>query len=325
MATNVTAPSTFTQAGSAGLTYTYKLEEALALALMDMLGDSVIQFSDPVIDLTAMGSDTKRMGVLSNVGFQRTFTASGGETTINSASGYTLDYWEASVAQYDLSFTQSVKSAVLGLPGVTVTLEDLLAYLPANYLATMRSLFCTAGSSFSATTVGSASAALNADDIFDLGAAAIRKLGAYSLGMPKAFIDPEQFITARESFRSEPAYVQNLGAMQQIQKVQAGQDLGDVFGLGFDVAITDSIVQSGGAYRGFCGSAGSIRRIKADPSRAMLPPGVNPKVFADWGIVVYDLLQALNSATYGWQALMFGGMAQASATSTLQIRVTSVV
>ena len=37
------------------------------------------------------------------------------------------------------------------------------------------------------------------------------------------------------------------------------------------------------------------------------------------------LLQAANSATFGWQALAFLGAAQASATSTLQIRVTSVV
>ena len=324
MSTAVTAPSSFTQAGTAGLTYAYKLQESLELALMDSLGDAVIQFAGEPLDLTAMGSDTKRMGVLSNVGFQKAFTASGGEATINAASGYTLDYWEGSVGQYDLSFTQTVKSAVLGLPGVTVTLEDLAKFLPMNVLATMRSLFCTAGSGFSATTVGSASANLDADDIYDLAAAATRKLGAGALGMPTAFLDPEQFLTARDAFRSEPAWIQNIAAMQQVQKIQAGQDLGDVFGLGFNVMITDSIVQSGGAYRGFCGSPGSIRRLVADPSRAMLPTGVNPR-YLPMGVVIYDLLQALNSATYGWQALMFAGMAQGSATSSLQIRVTSVV
>ena len=68
MSTAVTAPSSFTQAGTAGLTYAYKLQESLELALMDSLGDAVIQFAGEPLDLTAMGSDTKRMGVLSNVG-----------------------------------------------------------------------------------------------------------------------------------------------------------------------------------------------------------------------------------------------------------------
>ena len=325
MPTNVTAPSSFTQAGTAGLTYSYRLAEDLELALMDQMGDSAIQMSNPVIDLTAMGSATKRQGVLSNVGMQRRFTVSSGEASLNSASGYTLDYWAASVAQYDLSFTQTVQAGVLGLPGATVTLEDLKAFLPQNYLATMRYLFCTAGSGFSDQTVGSAAAALDADDMFDLAAAATRKLGAGALGMPMAFLDPEQFIELQQAFRSEPAYVQNLGAMQQIQKVQAGQNLGDVFGLGFDVVITDSIVQDTGAYKAFCGSPGSIRRVKADPSAAKIPAGVSPIYLPEQGIVVYDLLQAANAATFGWQGLLFGGMAQASATSSLQILITSLV
>jgi hypothetical protein len=290
-----------------------------------MLGDTVVAMANPVIDLTAMGSATKRQGVLSNVGFQRRFTASGGEATINAASGYTLDYWSASVAQYDLSFTQTVQAGVLGLPGATVTLDDLKSFLPQNYLSTMRYLFCTAGSAFSDQTVGSAAAALDADDMFDLAAAATRKLGAGALGMPALFIDPEQFIELQQAFRSEPSYVQNLGAMQQIQKIQAGQNLGDVFGLGFDVIITDSIVQDTGAYKAFCGSPGSIRRVKADPSNARIPDGVSPIYLGDAGIVVYNLLQAANSATFGWQALGYFGMAQASATSTLQIGVTSLV
>lgn len=325
MATNVTAPSSFTQAGSAGLTYSYRLAEDLQLALMDQMGDSMVQMADPVIDLTQMGSATKRQGVLSNVGMQRRFTLSGGEATINAASGYTLDYWAASVAQYDLSFTQTVQAGVLGLPGATVTLEDLKAFMPQNWLATMRYLFCTAGSGFSDQTVGSASAALDADDMFDLAAAATRKLGAGALGRPMAFLDPEQFIQLQQAFRSEPSYVTNLGAMQQIQKVQGGQNLGDIFGLGIEIGITDSIIQDTGAYKAFCGSPGSIRRVKADPTAARIPAGVTPIYLPDQGIVIYDLLQAANSATFGWQALGFFGMAQASATSSLQILITSLV
>jgi len=322
--TNVTAPSTFTQAGSAGLTYSYKLAEDLEMAIMDRLGDSAIQFMGEPIDLSGQGSATKRMGILSNVSYQRVFTASGGETTLNAASGYTLDYWAASVAQYDLSFTQSVQAGVLGLPGVTVTLEDLVRFMPDNWLATLRGLLCTAASSFSDQTVGSASVLMSADDIFDAAAAATRKLGANVLGAPRMFLDPEQFITARDSFRSEPSYVQNLGAMQQIQRIQAGQDLGDVFGLGFSVSLTDSIVQGGGAYKGFMGSVGSVRRVVADPARAVIPAGVSPMVMPE-GILVYDLLQAANAATFGKQALCFTGAAQGSATSSLQILVTSKV
>lgn len=324
MSTNLTAPVSFTQEGSAGMTLSYILAQ-LTLVMQDTLGDDVIQFMGEPIDLTAMGTDTKRVPVLSNLAFQRRFSASSDETTLGSASGYTADYWSAAVAQYDLASTDTVKNRVLGLPGVSVGAAELQAFLPQNYLATMRYLACVAGSSFSNQTVGSTGAALNADDIFDLAAAATRKLGAGALGAPVCFLDPEQFITAREAFRSEPAYVQNLGAMQQIQRIQAGQNLGDVFGLGFGVLLTDDVQQSGGAYRGFCGSVGSVARVKADPSVANLPGAVNPMYFPDQGMVVYQLLQAANSATFGWQALAFLGAAQASATSTLQIRVTSVV
>lgn len=325
MSTTVTSPNTFAQAGTAGLTLSYTLAEELEMGLQDQLGASLIQFMGMPIDLSGSGSDTRRIGVLSGVAKSKAFAASSDEVTLSAGSSITLDYYASSVAQYDLSYTNSVKSMVLGLPGVTVTTDDLKRFLPDNWVATIRALACTAGSGFSDTIVGTTSTDLGADEIFDLAAAATRKLGAGLLGMPACFLDPEQFITARNSFRSEPSWISNLAAMQQIQKIQAGQDLGDVFGLGFTVSITDAIVQASSAYRGFCGSPGSIKRVIADPSRARIPAGVTPIFLPDFGIVVYDLLKDANAATFGWQALLFGGAAQASATSNLQIRVTSKV
>ncbi len=325
MSTAITSPNTFTQAGSAGLTYSYQLAEDLELVLQDTLGAPIMRFLEAagVIDLTGSGTDTQRQGILSDVGFQRRFTASGGETNLNGPSGFTLDYWAAAVAQYDLSFTQSIKNNVLGKPGTTVTLETLKAFLPANYLTTYRYLTCVAGAAFSDQTVGSTTAIISADTMYDLAAAISLKLGAQRLGMPVAFFDPVQINQLRDSFRSEPGFIQNVARMEAVQRASSGQSLGDLFGLGFDVEVTDDVVQSGSAYKSFCGSPGSITRIKADPTRARLPAGSSPIYLGEQGIVVYDMMEALNEAQYGWMAVMFGGVAARSATTSLQILINS--
>ena len=318
------APSTQAQYSSAGLQKSFELRNALELALMDAL-DTLPDMGE-AIDLSGMNTTAMRMPFASGIGYSKRFTASGGENTINGASSYDVGYSSVSVGQYDLAYTQSVQNQVIGGDGTIVTLDMLKEMVPANAIATMRYLYCVAGSGISAVTVGSGSAAnLDADDGYDLAAAITRKLGSGRLGKPVATLDPEQWIQLRNSFRSEPAYVQNMTAFLGVQAARQDQRLGDPLGLGFDIQITDDVVQDSGAYKGFCVSPGGVRRVKADPSRARIPAAASPIFLPEFGIAVFDLLDGLGSARLGWQGLMFAGASLASADVSLQVLVTSKI
>ncbi len=324
MSTTINQPSTQAQWLSAGLAKSFELRNALELALMD--GLDTLPSMGQAIDLTGMNTTAMRMPYASGIGVSKRMTASGGETSINAASTYDVGYSAVSVGQYDLAYTQSVQNQVIGGDGTVLTLDMLKEMLPANAIATLRYLYCTAGSGISVTTVGSGSSAnLDADDMYDLAAAITSRLGSGRLGKPVATLDPEQWNHARAAFRSEPAYVQNLGGFLGVQAAKQDQMLGDPLGLGFDIQITDDVVQDSGAYKGFCVSAGAIRRVKADPSRARIPAAASPIFLPDFGIVVYDLLDGLGSARLGWQALGFMGAALANSDVSLQILVTSKI
>jgi hypothetical protein len=276
--------------------------------------------------LSGMNTTAMRMPFAAGVGMAKRFTASGAETTLTAASSYDVGYSAVSVGQYDLAYTQSVQNQVIGGDGSIVTLDMLKTMVPENAKSTLRYLYCVAGATISAVTVGAGSAAnLDADDGYDLAAAITSKLGSGSLGKPVATLDPEQWNQLRAAFRSEPAYVQNLAGFLAVQAAKQDQRLGDPLGLGFDIQITNDVVQDSGAYKGFCVTPGAIRRSKADPSRARIPAAASPIVLPDFGIVVYDLLDGLGSARLGWQALMFAGAALADDDVSLQVLVTSKV
>lgn len=315
----ISSPATQSALQSAGVQYSFRIAEELQMALMDML-DTAPRMGDPV-DLTGMGALTMRRPFLSNVAFAKRFTASGGETSLNSASSYDIAYSTASVAQYDLSYTQSAQNRVIGLPGATLTLEDLVKMVPANYVSTIRYLYCVAGSGISYATVGSTSLELNADDLFNIAYKSRLRLGAQALGTPCVTITPGSFNSAINSLRSEPGYQFNLAALLGAGAYNGMQRQANPFGLGYDVQLTSDVQTSGGADLGFCVSDGAIRRVLASPSRIQLPQAANPVYLDEYGIVVYDLLQALNAATLGKQVLAFLGASLQDSATGIQILV----
>jgi hypothetical protein len=321
MPTTITAPATQALYNTAGLQLAFLLGD-LSRALMDGLS-TIPDMGDP-IDLSGQSSLSMRLPVYAGVAFDQAFAASGSETSLNAADTYTLDYSSVSVAQYDLSYTQSVQNQVIQGDGKILTLDDLKTMIPDNVIRTLRGLYCTAGSGISAVTVGDPTLDLDADDAYDLAGQITLRAGAAALGMPTLTLAPQQWNTLRNAFRSEPAFVQNLQAFQAVQR-GGGQLLGDVLGLGFGIQLTDSVVTSGGAYKGFCVSPGSIVRVKADPSRARLPAAANPIFLPDFGVVCYELLDGLSSARLGWQALGFFGAALRLNAVSFQALVTSKV
>ena len=301
----ISSPATQAALQSAGVQYSFRLLEILKMALMDQL-DVLPKMGDPV-DLTGMGALTMRVPFMSGVGYAKPMTVSGGETTLNAASSYDIAYSTASVGQYDLSYTQSAQNRVIGLPGATVNLENLAELLPANFAATLRLLYCTAGSAISYATVGSTSLELSADDLFNIAYKARLRLGAQALGVPCATITPKSMNSAANSLRSEPGFQFNLDALRGAAAYTGMQRMANPFGLGYDVQITTDVATSGGADLGFCVSDGAIVRTKASPSRMQLPSAVDPIYLDEFGVAVYKLVQAYNAATFGIQALGFFG------------------
>ena len=145
--TTIASPFTQSAGASAGVQYSFRIRELPEMALMDQL-DVMPRMGEPV-DLTSMGALSMRAPFGNTMGFSKAMAASGGETSLNSASGYDIAYSTVSVAQYDLRYTQSAQNRVIGLQGSTVTLEDLVKLVPANFAATLRSLYCTAGGGIS--------------------------------------------------------------------------------------------------------------------------------------------------------------------------------
>ena len=315
----ISSPATQAALQSAGVQYSFRIQEILQMALMDQL--DVLPRMGPPVDLTGMGALTMRTPFMSGVGYAKPMTVSGNETTLNAASSYDIAYSTASVGQYDLSYTQSAQNRVIGLPGATVNLENLAELLPANFAATLRLLYCTAGSAISYATVGSTSLELSADDLFNIAYKSRLRLGAQALGVPCATITPKSMNSAANSLRSEPGFTFNLPALLGPARYTGMQRMNDPFGLGYDVQITTDVQASGGADLGFCVSDGAIVRTKASPSRMQLPQAVDPIYLDDFGIAVYKLLQALNSATFGIQALGFFGATLQDPSVGIQILV----
>lgn len=301
----ITSPSTQAQGASAGVQYSFRIKEDLQMALMDAL--DVTPRMGEAIDVTGMGALTMRLPFANLMGLSKAMTVSGGETTLNAASSYDIGYSAVSVGQYDLSYTQSAQNRVIGLPGSTVNLENLAELVPANFIATMRSLYCTAGGAISYATVGSAALELNADDLFNISYKARLRLNSGDLGIPCVTISPKSYNSGIASLRSEPGFQFNLAALLGAARYTGMQRMADPFGLGYDVQITTDVGASGGADLGFCVSDGAIARVKASPSRIMLPTAVDPIYLDEYGLAVYKLVQALNSATFGLQVLGFLG------------------
>jgi len=315
----ITSPSTQAQGASSGTQYSFRIQEQLEMALMDAL--DVTPRMGEAIDVTGMGALTMRLPFGNIMGYSKAMAASGGETTLNAASSFDIAYSPVSVGQYDLSYTQSAQNRVIGLPGATVNLENLAELVPQNFVATMRSLYCTAGGAISYATVGSTSLELNADDLFNVAYKARLRLNTGNLGIPCATITPKSFNSAIASLRSEPGFQFNLAALLGAARYTGMQRMADPFGLGYDVQITTDVGASGGADLGFCVSDGAIARVKASPSRIMLPGAVDPIYLDDYGLAIYKLVQALNSATFGLQILGFLGATLRDPLTGIQILV----
>ena len=260
--TTVAAPVSFagTQ-GDLGLDFTFAAA-AMQVELQDQLDLMSLGVVPLVGDLAGSGTDTLRVTHMGNVGFSRRMTAMATETDTITASSITTGYTEVSIGMHGVADEETYQNQILSRsPGVS--LAALEAMFPQTWLSTWRYLVCVEGATFG-TIIGSATAALTLDDWIDLVTAHNETLG--STGAPSAVLAPQQHTQLVASARTEPAF-QNLAsdfsAMQRVNQIQRHPNF---LGLGIDIALTDDVVQSGGAYLGFSMTPGGIGWARASTS-----------------------------------------------------------
>lgn len=260
--TTIAPPVDFAQTqGDLGLDYIFTAER-IQLELQDKL-DILGMGTVPLLgDLAGSGTDTLRVTQVGSVGWSRRMASMGSETDTITASPITTGYVEVAIGMYGLAHEETYQQQVLSRePGIS--LEALEAMVPLSWLSTFRYLVCVEGATF-ATIVGGAATQLSVDDWIDLITAHNETLGGE--GNPGSTLAPQQMTQLVASFRTEPAF-QNLAAdFAAMQKVGNMQIKPNFAGLGIDVALTDDVQQSGGAYQGFSMTPGGIGWARASTS-----------------------------------------------------------
>ena len=281
---------------------------------LDLLGLGTVPL---VGDLMGTGSDTIRVREMGTVGWSQRMAALATEDAAITASSITTGYTEVTVGMYGLAHEETYQSQILSSePGIS--LEALEAQVPNSWLATHRYLVCVEGATFG-TIIGSATAALSVDDWLDLVAATEEMLG---VAAPMATLAPQQMTQLRDSARTEPAF-QNLAAdFAATQRFDGMQIKRNVLGLGLDAAVTDDVVQSGGAYQGFAHSPGGIGWARASTSPIRTP---NPSIYVPELGMFIERIGLGSNGKARYEARAWIGVNSGSANVFLQRRIRSVV
>lgn len=323
------APSAFNVGGNdlnaAGLTLPNDLAANLDVALMDRLNPLELGLIQLKVDFTHSGTDTRRLPYADGMGYSKKFSALASEVAAITPSGTTAGYSSISLGLYGLGHSQTYSAGILGLPGSFMSLGRLIGEVPNSAVATLRYLAAVQGATFS-TIIGSATDVLDADDLYALTAAIDSATGASDLGAPQVTIHNNQFSQLRQSLRSEPAFVQDLAGFKEVAGVANGTAFKNFLGMGFDLYKTTDVQSSGGAYQGFAHNIGAMGWAKASPSvivQELIPAAAEPMALDDYGLLITKTLSDLGTATGGYEARFWVGVAAAAASVSFQRRIRS--
>ena len=300
-----------------GLSYVFAAKE-IDIAMCDELDVMGLGLARLVGDFAGAGTDTMRVDFVDGVGFDLPMAAIATETDSIVPSSPTFGYSEVSLAQYGLAFADTYKLQLLSRqPAMLV--DYLISTLPQSWVATMRSLVCTAGSTF-ASGVGAATTALSIDDLLDLNAARRLVSGAR---IPIVVLHGHQVNQAVESARQEPAYQSSVAQFLANSAMVEDHVHPNWLGLGFTMACTNSVVNSGGGYVGFASAPGGIGWAGADPSR-IKPAGLNPIKVPQYGLLIEDIPDQAGQSIRQTNARAFLGVAIGDPLVFFQRKLTSI-
>lgn len=284
-----------------GLSYVFAAKD-IDIAMSDQLDIMGLGLARLVGSFEGSGSDTMRVTFVDGVGFDRPMTAIAGETDAITPSSPTYGYSEVSLAQYGLGYADTYKQQLLSREPAALT-EYLVSTIVPSWIATLRSLVLTAGSTIS-LGVGSAATALSIDDFLDLGAARRATSGAKR---PICALAGIQVTQAIESARQEPAYQSSVAAFLANSAISEENVHRNFLGLGVDVAESNDVVDSGGGRVGFAMAPGGIGWAGADPSR-IKAAGKNPIFIPQYGILIEEITEGAGQSTRQTNARVFLGV-----------------
>jgi hypothetical protein len=298
--------------GTLGFSYVFAEQEIL-LELqdrLDIMGLGVVSLRG---DLAGSGSDTVRVTDYGDIGFSLPFTALASETDTVAPSPLNIGYETVTIGTFGLSHSETYTQQVLSREPA-ISLDRLKARVPESWARTFRDRVALTGSGIT-TAVGAAGTTLSVDDHLDLATAYKVNLGN---ARPVAMIDGTQFDQLSRSYRTEPAFTNTAGDFAALLGIPAGQgsvaaQLKPNFaGMGIDLAITDSIVQSGGARQGFAFPPGGIGWAVANTS-PIRPANQNGAVYIPAvGLFIEELTEGGVQTKRAYRATTFFGTALGS-------------
>lgn len=307
------------QYGTLGFDYVFAEQEIL-LELQDTLDVMGLGLVQLVGDLAGSGTDTIRVTDVGNIGWSLPFTALDSETDTVEPSPVNLGYETVTIAQFGLAHSETYKSQVLGREE-GVKLDALKARVPQSWMRTFRQRVTLAGSGIS-TAVGSASTSLSIDDHLDLATAYRTNLGN---AKPSGMVDPAQFDELMRSYRQDPAFQNSAADFASLMGLSDSQVHRNVGGLGIDLALSDDVVQSGGAYQGFVTPPGGMGWAVANTSPIKPSNSVGAMYVPQFGLFIEELADQGGQTTRMYRATTFFGVALGSARVFTQRRLISAV
>lgn len=316
--TSVSPPISYAQVfGTLGFAYQFAQQEIL-LELQDklnVLGMGVVSLRG---DVMGLGTDTLRVTDYGNVGWSLPFAALASETDTVAPSPIDIGYESVTIGQFGMAQSETYKEQVLNREPA-ISLDRLKGQVPNSWLATFRDRVALTGSGIT-TAVGSAATTLSVDDHLDLASAYKTNLGNR---IPTAMIDGTQFDQLTRSYRNEPAFTNSSSDFAKLLGLMTGGGggiAGDMVaqvhpnfaGLGIDFALTDSIVQSGGARQGFAFPPGGLGWAVANTLPIKPANPVNAVYVPAFGLFIEELTDGSGQTIRQYRATSFFGTALGS-------------
>lgn len=263
-------------------------------------------------DLAGTGSDTLRVTYMDGTGLDVAMDALVNENSSITPKNLTADYSELTLGLYGIGYSDTYSQQVYNREPA-MTLDALKAQAPGNWIATIRALTCTVGAAFG-TEVGTTGSDLTLDDMIDLQTIFSEKIGSNERGLPVVTLAPQQITQLRASAAANAAYKNSIAEFASVigyGNVRDGAQP-NFLGLGYSLAQTDAVVQSGGAYRGFAISPGAIGWGRASSTNIRTANPSGTIYVPEFGLLVEEITEGSARATREWQARAHIGVAAAT-------------
>lgn len=316
----VTSPGSFSQTqGTVGQSYVFAAEDIREeiTERLDVLGLGIVQ---GIGDLQGTGSDTIRVTRYGGVGFAEAMTAMASETDPISPTGWTLGNDTLTIGRYGMAKEQTYQDQILSR-SATIGLGELKSMVPMSWLATLRSLTATAGSTF-ASGYGTSGAAWTFDDELEL-IAGFRETEGFDSAMGVVSLrHPEQYTDLVNSIRNEPG-LQFPEIVERLMGIGASGADGAIQFLGIRNFGSWDVPTSGGDHVGCAYVPGALVFGVASTTPVRVQNPELAMYIPDYGLLIEEKSSG-GVATGRYNANAWLGVAKISATLAPQFKITSV-